>query len=425
MKCHTILIPPGKTVLFTPSVSLDSVYWSNCVSVIDENGDFFVKVINLNSTSQLLEHGTPVGSICEEFEIVKNSQTCDLKTINMSQSNKKVVENMKGHLERLKFGKKLTSNQTEKIKNLIKQKMVAFQWSDDDVGRTNLIEHEINTGNSKPIRQKQFKIPQAVQAVVDEQINDLVRNQMIEPSSSPWCSPMMIVKQKKRDGTFKYRFVCDMKGVNSVTVKDSFPLQRMDQALDQLGGAIYFSVIDMSRGYFQVPLSKNDRHKTAFTANGKLWQWKVMCLGLCNAPSTFTRLMDLVLHGLTFNYCLVYLDDTIVYSKSFDEHLSHLEEIFSRLIAAGLKLNPEKCVFAADEVNYLGYLVSSKGIQPDPDKVKIIGEMKFPRSPKEMLRFLGAANFYREFIHKFSTIPGLNLMYFQDEFSCEKMKRSF
>ena len=178
----------------------------------------------------------------------------------------------------------------------------------------------------------------------------------------------------------------------------------MDQALDQLGGAQYFSVIDMSRGYFQVPLSKKDRHKTAFTANGKLWQWKVMCLGLCNAPSTFTRLMDLVLHGLTYVYCLVYLDDTIVYSKTFDEHLSHLEEIFSRLIKAGLKLNPDKCVFAADEVSYLGYVVSAEGIRPDPDKVKIISEMPFPRTPKEMLRFLGAANFYREFIHKFSNI---------------------
>ena len=227
---------------------------------------------------------------------------------------------------------------------------------------------------------------------------------MIEPSSSPWCSPIMIIKQKKHDGSFKYRFVCDMKGVNSVTEKDSFPLQRMDQALDQLGGAKYFSVIDMSRGYFQVLLSAKDRHKTAFTANGKLWKWKVMCLGLCNAPSTFTRLMDLVLNGLTFMYCLVYLDDTIVYSKSFEEHLIHLDEIFTRLIKAGLKLNPDKCMFAAEEVNYLGYIVSTDGIRPDPDKVKAINDIKFPKNPKEMLRFLGAANFYRDFIHKFSNI---------------------
>ena len=114
--------------------------------------------------------------------------------------------------------------------------------------------------------------------------------------------------------------------------------------------------------------------------------------------------MDLVLNKLPFKLCLVYLDDTIVYSKSFDEHLGHLDEIFSRLVASVLKLNQDKCEFAAEEVNYLGYRISSEGISPDPDKVKVISEMQFSRSPKEMLRFLGAANFYREFIHKFNNI---------------------
>lgn len=218
----------------------------------------------------------------------------------MSETTRNVIDGLKEELSRFKVGKKLTNEQTGKIRDLVKRNLAAFQWSDDDVGITNLIEHEIHTGSNKPIKQRQFKIPQAVQGVLDEQIKDLIKNNMIEPSSSPWCSPMMIVKQRKRDGSFKYRIVCDMKGDNSITEKDSFPFQRMDLALDQLGGAKYFSVVDMPRGYFQVPLSEKDRHKTAFTANGQLYQWKVMCLGLCNAPSTFTRLMDLVLNGLTF-----------------------------------------------------------------------------------------------------------------------------
>ena len=404
IKCRTNFIPAGKQVLLEPCNTIENAYWSNCVSTINDEGDFYVKLINVGSEVAKIDAGSRIGNITENFEKIKDSETYELKTVNMSQNNRQVIEDVKAKLSRLKFGKKLTSEQVEKVKSVVQRNMAAFQWSEDDVGRTNLIEHEINTGNNKPIKQKQFKIPQAVQGVLDTQIKEMVKNNLIEPSTSAWCSPMMIIKQKKRDGSFKYRFVCDMKGVNSVTEKDSFPLQRMDQALDQLGGAKYFSVIDMSRGYFQVPLSKKDRHKTAFTANGKLWQWKVMCLGLCNAPSTFTRLMDLVLNGLTFMYCLVYLDDTIVYSKSFDEHLLHLEEIFSRLIKAGLKLNPDKCVFASDEVNYLGFIVSTEGITPDPDKVKAINDIKFPRNPKEMLRFLGAANFYRDFIHKFSNI---------------------
>jgi len=404
IKCHTNLIPENQEVLFTPCNVAESVYWSNCVSKVNRNGDFFVKVINLAKSNLQMETGARIGTITEDFQIVEDSESFELKTVKMSETNRNLIEGLKEKLSRFKVGKKLTNEQTVKISDLVTRNLSAFQWSDDDVGRTNLIEHEIHTGSNKPIKQRQFKIPQAVQGVLDEQIKDLIKNNLIEPSSSPWCSPMMIVKQRKRDGSFKYRFVCDMKGVNSVTEKDSFPLQRMDQALDQLGGAKYFSVVDMSRGYFQVPLSEKDRHKTAFTANGQLYQWKVMCLGLCNAPSTFTRLMDLVLNGLTFVYCLVYLDDTIVYSKSFDEHLAHLDEIFSRLIKAGLKLNPDKCVFAADEVGYLGYIVSVDGIRPDPEKVKAINDIEFPKSPKEMLRFLGAANFYRDFIHKFSNI---------------------
>ena len=223
IKCHTNVIPAGKDVLFTPSQTADSVYWSNCVSRVNDEGDFFVKVINLGSENFKIEEGARVGVITEDFEQVKDSESYELKTVNMSKENKSVVEDLKQKLSRLKFGNKLSSEQTDKLKSLIRKNMAAFQWTDDDVGRTNLIEHEIDTGNSKPIKQRQFKIPQAVQSVLDSQIKDLVKNNMIEPSTSPWCSPMMIVKQKKRDGTIKYRFVCDMKGVNSVTVKDSFP----------------------------------------------------------------------------------------------------------------------------------------------------------------------------------------------------------
>ena len=163
-----------------------------------------------------------------------------------------------------------STKQVDELKNLIKSKSEAFQWTESDIGLTDLIEHEINTGESKPIKQKQYKIPQAVQGVLDGQINELQENDLIEPSISPWCSPMMIAKQVKRDGSIKYRFITDMSGVNAVTEKDSFPLPRMDQTLDQLGGACFFSVVDMSRGYYQVPLHKRDRHKTAFSANNKL-----------------------------------------------------------------------------------------------------------------------------------------------------------
>ena len=233
--------------------------------------------------------------------------------------------------------------------------------NDDDVGLTDLIEHRIDTGNHPPIRQRQYRIPATVNDEVDRQVQEMLRNNIIEESSSPWTSPMMIVKQKARDGKVKFRFVIDMRKLNDITIKDAFPLPRIDQTLDALGGAVYLSVVDAARGFFQVPLNERDREKTAFVANNKLYQFRVMSLGLANAPSTYSRLMDLVLNGLTYRYCLVYLDDTIIYSKSFDEHLKHLVEIFDRFINAKLKLKPGKCTFAADEVPYLGFIVTTTG----------------------------------------------------------------
>jgi hypothetical protein len=232
----------------------------------------------------------------------------------------------------------------------------------------------------------------------------MLKANMIEESSSPWCSPMMIIRQVTREGAVKYRFVIDFRKLNETTIKDSFPLHRMDQVIEALNGAIYFSVMDMARGYLQVPLAEADREKTAFIANNKLYHFKVMPLGLCNAPSTYSRLMDLVLNGLTYKYCLVYLDDTIVYSKSFDEHLRHVEEILDRIIAAGLKLRPEKCHFAADTVSYLGFTVSRNGVSPDGNKVKALSERQFPKTRKELVNFLGAVNFYRDFIPRFSFV---------------------
>ena len=156
-----------------------------------------------------------------------------------------------------------------------------------------------------------------------------------------------------------------------------------------------------------------------------------MCLGLCNAPSTFSRLMNLVLHGLTYVYCLVYLDDTIIYSMNFEDHLKHINEILDRLIKAKLKLNPNKCVFAADEVQYLGYIVTTEGIKPDPDKIKAINEIKFPKNPKEMIRFLGGVNFYRDFIKKFSFTASIlykmsqSIQKFKAKLKCKEVYEAF
>ena len=398
----------NETILFNPVQFNESgVLGAFSVNECSNQGEIYVSLINTTGKPITVTKDSKLGVANTDFSIMQNSRTVELKTVSCNVDITQSPPLIENPLSKVQFGKSLTLDQKARLNKLIESKAEAFQLSENDVGLTNLIEHEINTGAHHPIKQRPYRMPATVKDEVAKQTAEMLRNGIIEESQSPWSSPMLIIKQKTRDGQVKFRFVVDMRKLNEVTVKDAFPLPRMDQTLDALGGAAFLSVVDAARGYFQVPLKKSDREKTAFVANNKLYQFRVMTLGLANAPSTYSRLMDLVLSGLTYRYCLVYLDDTIIYSKSFDEHLQHLEEIFDRFIHAKLKLKPEKCIFAADEVPYLGFQVSIKGIRPDPSRIDAIKCMPFPKTAKEMIRFLGAVNFYREFIPHFSDIASV------------------
>jgi hypothetical protein len=376
----------------------------------NKNGEIYVSIINTTNKPVILNEDSKLGVANTDFSLKQNSQSIEVKTISCDANSvvsKNHQSNSKDQLNKVQFGENLTKDQKRRLKTLIESKFEAFQLSEDDVGLTDLIEHEINTVEHPPIKQRPYRIPATVASEVEKQTAEMLKNGIIEESQSPWASPMMIVKQKTREGKIKFRFVVDMRKLNEITVKDSVPLPRMDQTIDALSGAAFLSVVDAARGYFQVPLKKGDREKTAFVANNKLYQFRVMTLGLSNDPSTYSRLMDLVLSGLTYRYCLVYLDDTIIYSKSFHEHLEHLEEIFDRFIKANPKLKPEKCIFAADEVPYLGFLVTTRGIRPDPCRIEAIKNMSFLKTVKELLRFLGGVNFYRDFIPQFSSFASI------------------
>ena len=196
----------------------------------------------------------------------------------------------------------------------------------------------------------------------------------------------------------------DYRKLNSVTRKDGYPLPRIDDTLDTLYGSRWFSTLDLASGYWQVELAKEDQHKTAFCTPNGLYEFRVMPFGLCNAPATFQRLMDLMLTRLQWSSCLVYLDDIIIMGKNFNDQLQNINLIFQRIRDAGLKLQPPKCKFFQEEVTYLGHLVSQKGISVDPTKIDKVEHWPILQNTKEVQQFLGFANYYRRFVQGFAEL---------------------
>ena len=221
------------------------------------------------------------------------------------------------------------------------------------------------------------------------------------PPSSHWASPLVMVQ--KKDG--KLSFCIDFRQLNSAVVKDAHPLPFIDDLLDALHGACWFSTLDLKEGYWQVPILKVDKHKTAIqTSNGQQYEFNQVLFGLCNAPATFSCLMDRILTGLNWEMCLFYLDGIIVFSKTWGEHPQQLEGVFQRLCDAKLKSGASKCTLAAPEVSYLGHRVTRNGLLPDPSLLRAIHKIPVLQNGKELRPFLGLASYYRRYVKGFTTI---------------------
>ena len=217
----------------------------------------------------------------------------------------------------------------------------------------------------------------------------------IEPSDSPWASPVVLVM--KKDGST--RFCVDYRRLNAMTIKDAYPLPRIDDSLRLLGNQQWFSMMDLASGYWQVAMSPEPKRKAAFVTNEGLFQFRVMPFGLCNAPATFERLMDRVLCGMRWSRCLVYLDDVISFGKTISEALLRLEEVLARL-----QLNAKKCTFMQTEVAFLGHIVGRTGLACDPEKLSAVRNWHEPNKVKAVRQFVGFVGYYRRFVKNFAEL---------------------
>ncbi|CAF4940559.1 unnamed protein product, partial [Rotaria socialis] len=199
-------------------------------------------------------------------------------------------------------------------------------------------------------------------------------------------------------------FCVDYRKLNSVTIRDAYPIPRIDDTLDSLQEAKFVSTLDLRSGYWQVEMDKNSREKTAFVTHKGLFEFNVMPFGLTNAPATFQRLMDIVLTGLKWQCCLVYIDDVVIFSPTFEQHIVDLEKVFQALQSANLTLKASKCQFCRREMRYLGHIITQNGIKPDPDLIKSVTNFPQPKKIKDVQSFLGLTGYYRRFIKDYSKI---------------------
>ena len=311
---------------------------------------------------------------------------------------------MKELFEKINFEegtKSWTPQQRERAKSTIEKYSFLFAMDSLDLGKTDLVKHHIELSNYAPIKDRYRRIPPHQYEEVRKHLKEMLEIGAIRRSNSPWASPVVLVR--KKDGSL--RFCIDLGKLNARTVKDAYSLPRIEDALDSLNGACIFTSLDLKSGYWQVELDDHSIPLTAFTV-GPLGFYECvrMPFGLTNAPATFQRLMESCLGELHLHWCIIYLDDIIIFSRTPEDHIERLEGVFEKLAQAGLKLKLSKCEFFQAELKYLGHIVSKQGIATDPKKIQAIHDWPRPKTVTEVRSFMGFTNYYRKFIKGYAKI---------------------
>ena len=291
--------------------------------------------------------------------------------------------------------KHLTADQQNDIAHLI----WCFKDLFPDVpSRTNVLSHDVDVGNAAPIKQHHYRLNPHKLNHMRAEIKYMLENNIIEPSSSSWSSPCVLVPKADKS----YRFCTDYRKVNAITKSDSFPIPRVDDCIDQIGHAKFVSKFDLLKGYWQVPLTDRAKLISAFVTPDNLYHYTVMPFGMKNSPATFQRLINLVIHDL--DGCNAYIDDIVIYSNSWTQHVGQIQQFFERLRHANLTVNLTKCEFACATVTFLGHVVGQGKVSPVTSKVEAIVNFPTPQSKKQLQRFLGMVGYYRKFCNNFSKI---------------------
>lgn len=371
-----------------------------------EYGTLYAPITNVSSLDVWLPPRRVVGTVQVASVAVEASASLAFSVSQMASEHVASIATQQVPTENIVEGLEfpsfdgLTEEQAIQAKSLLLRYSSLFSKDEGDLGCTDLITHEIPLQDEVPVRQPYRRLPPSQYDLVKKHIKQLLDSQIVRESSSPYSSPIVVVT--KKDGSI--RLCVDYRQLNAKTRKDAYPLPRIEESLDALSGARWFSTLDLASGYNQVPVAEKDKFKTAFCTPFGLFEFNRMPFGLCNSPGTFQRLMERMFGDQRYHSVLLYLDDVIVFSSSVSQHLERLEEVFSRLQQQGLKVKLSKCNFFQKQVKYLGHVVSAEGVATDPGKLEAVREWMRPMHLAELRSFLGFAGYYRRFVKGFASL---------------------
>jgi RNase H-like domain found in reverse transcriptase/Reverse transcriptase (RNA-dependent DNA polymerase)/Ty3 transposon capsid-like protein/Integrase zinc binding domain/Chromo (CHRromatin Organisation MOdifier) domain/gag-polyprotein putative aspartyl protease len=353
----------------------------------------------------ILKFPPKIFSIKEGYEIpvINNIHDEDLLSSELSLTDDQDIEGgddwniMKDDTAFL-FDKSLTHDEKKRLELFLEDNKEIFAKEISNLGTCNVTKHKISLIDESPIYVHPYRRSIKEKKDIKEEVEKMLAAGIIRPSKSPWSFPIVLVP--KRDGT--KRFCIDYRKLNTVSKHDNFPMPRMDDILDRFQGSLWFSKLDLKSGYWQIALEEDSIEKTAFSTTDGHYEFVKLPFGIRNAPAEFSRIMCILLGGLDF--VEIYLDDMTIHSKNLEDHMKHLEIVFSKLKEANLKLNITKCTFALRSIELLGHIVGNNRVKMDPKKTEAIQNLQVPHTIKEVQTFLGITGYYRKFVKGYADI---------------------
>jgi archaeosine-15-forming tRNA-guanine transglycosylase len=300
-------------------------------------------------------------------------------------------------LEDVKFSPTLTTEQKNEAMRVSKEYERVLS---DLPGKTGLAECEVRQETDTPVHVRQYPLPYSKVEVIKKEVDTMLKMGVIEPAASPYNAPVVLVK--KKDG--EYRFCVDYRKLNQATVFDSEPMPDIDQLFSKLSKKKFFTKLDLTKGFWQIPMKESDKEKTAFTAAQGQFQWTTMPFGLKNAGAVFSRMMRKLLRPLDQESVSNFMDDVMIATETWDQHIRVLRRVLQRLAECNLRAKPSKCHVGFKELSFLGHEIAEGTIRPEEGKIQKILEAKPPRTKKELRAFLGLAGYYRKFVPDFATV---------------------